>query len=135
MRRRIVRRLFPFVSLLPFLLLISCGSSDGGADSASGVRGQVLLGPTCPVVQEGSPCPDEPVEDVVVRVLGSDGETVAEATSGSDGRFELALPPGRYSLEAVVGPDGPGMFAKPVEVTVSAGTFVDVVVPVDSGIR
>jgi hypothetical protein len=130
-----MRRLLAFVSLVGFLLLTSCGPSDSRLDSAaSGVRGRVLLGPTCPVVQEGSPCPDEPVEDVVVRA-SSDGETVAEATSGSGGRFEIALPPGRYTLEAVIGPDGPGMFAKPVEVTVSAGTFVDVVVPVDTGIR
>jgi hypothetical protein len=135
MRRRSVRRLLPLVSLSLILLLFSCGSSDGRSDTAaSGVRGQVLLGPTCPVVQEGSPCPDEPVEDVVVRAQ-SDGETVAEATSGSDGRFELELPPGRYTLEAIVGPDGPGMFAKPIDVTVSAGAFVEVVVPVDSGIR
>lgn len=129
-----MRRL-PLVSLLVVLLLTAC-ASDGGdeAASSSGVRGQVLLGPTCPVVQEGSPCPDEPVGGVEVRAL-TDGETIAETTSGGDGRFELELPPGRYTLEAVVGPDGPGMFAKPVAVTVTAGAFVEVVVPVDSGIR
>lgn len=129
MRRR------SLVSLLVLLLLTAC-ASDGGdeAASSSGVRGQILLGPTCPVVQEGSPCPDEPVGGVEVRAL-TDGETIAETTSGEDGRFELELPPGRYTLEAVVGPDGPGMFAKPVAVTVTAGAFVEVVVPVDSGIR
>lgn len=129
-----MRRL-PLVSLLVLLLLTAC-ASDGGdeAASSSGVRGQILLGPTCPVVQEGSPCPDEPVGGVEVRAL-TDGETIAETTSGEDGRFELELPPGRYTLEAVVDPGGPGMFAKPVAVTVTAGAFVEVVVPVDSGIR
>ena len=129
-----MRRL-SLVSLLVLLLLTAC-ASDGGdeAASSSGVRGQVLLGPTCPVVQEGSPCPDEPVGGVEVRAL-TDGETIAETTSGEDGRFELELPPGRYTLEAVVDPGGPGMFAKPVAVTVTAGAFVEVVVPVDSGIR
>jgi hypothetical protein len=128
-----MRRL-PLVSLLVLLLLTACASDGGDEASSSGVRGQVLLGPTCPVVQEGSPCPDEPLGGVEVRAL-TDGETIAETTSGEDGRFELELPPGRYTLEAVVGPDGPGMFAKPVAVTVTAGAFVEVVVPVDSGIR
>jgi hypothetical protein len=126
-----MRRL-PLVSLLVLLLLTACASDE--AASSSGVRGQVLLGPTCPVVQEGSPCPDEPLGGVEVRALAN-GEAIAQTTSGEDGRFELELPPGRYMLEAVVGPDGPGMVAKPVAVTVTAGAFVEVVVPVDSGIR
>jgi hypothetical protein len=126
-----MRRL-PLVSLLVLLLLTACASDE--AASSSGVRGQVLLGPTCPVVQEGSPCPDEPLGGVEVRALAN-GEAIAQTTSGEDGRFELDLPPGRYTLEAVVGPDGPGMFSKPVAVTVTAGAFVEVVVPVDSGIR
>jgi hypothetical protein len=123
------------VPLLVLVLLTAC-ASDGGDDAASssGVRGQVLLGPTCPVVQEGSPCPDEALGGVEVRAL-ADGEAMAQTTSGEDGRFELELPPGRYTLEAVVDPDGPGLFAKPVAVTVTAGAFVEVVVPVDSGIR
>lgn len=124
----------PLVSLLFLLLLTACASDGGDEASSSGVRGQVLLGPTCPVVQEGSPCPDEPVGGVEVRAL-TDGEAIAQTTSGGDGRFELELPPGRYTLEAVVGPDGPGMFGKPVAVTVTAGAFIEVVVPVDSGIR
>jgi hypothetical protein len=131
-----VRRLPLLVPLLALLLLVSCASASRSDDdpSESGIRGRVLLGPTCPVVMEGSPCPDEPVADVEVRAL-RDGETVAQTTSGSEGRFELALPPGRYTLEAVVGSDGPGMFAKPVDVTVTSGAFVEVVVPVDTGIR
>jgi hypothetical protein len=129
-----MRRLPPLALLL--LLLISCatGSDAGDQTTGSGVRGRVLLGPTCPVEIEGSPCPDEPVAGVEVRAV-RDGDPVAEATSDAQGRFELLLDPGTYTLEAVIGPDGPGMFAKPVDVTVTSGAFVDVVVPVDSGIR
>jgi hypothetical protein len=129
-----MRRLPPLVLLL--LLLASCagGADPGDESSSSGVRGRVLLGPTCPVEMEGSPCPDEPIGGVEVRAI-RDGEPVARATSDAQGRFELVLDPGTYTLEAIVGPDGPGMFAKPVDVTVSSGAFVDIVVPVDSGIR
>jgi hypothetical protein len=87
------------------------------------------------VVTEASPCPDVPLPGVTIRVL-KDGEPLdATATSNGSGRFELRLPAGQYTLEAIVPADGPGMFAKPVDVTVRAGVFVDVVVPVDTGIR
>ena len=70
-----------------------------------------------------------------MRVL-RDGEPIdATATSDGSGRFELRLPPGDYTLEAIVPEGGPGMFAKPVNVTVPTDGYVDVVVPVDTGIR
>jgi hypothetical protein len=47
----------------------------------------------------------------------------------------VALHPGRYEVQAVVEEGGPGMSAKPVDVTVRSGEFADVKVPVDSGIR
>lgn len=116
--------------------MVACGSeapSPGAQEQ--GVRGVVLLGPSCPVETDASPCPDEPLPGVTVRVL-KDGEPLDEtATSDGSGRFELRLPPGAYTLEAIVPEGGPGMFAKPVDVTVPASGFVDVVVSVDTGIR
>lgn len=131
-----MKPLRPIALALLATVAVACGSETpgpGGGDQ--GVRGVVLLGPTCPVVTQDSPCPDEPLSGVTVRVL-EDGEPIeATTTSDASGRFELALPPGNYTLEAVLGPDDPGMFAKPVDVTVPSGAFVEVVVPVDSGIR
>lgn len=95
----------------------------------------MLLGPRCPVETDASPCPDEPLPGVTVRVL-KDGEPLeATATSDEAGRFDLRLPSGQYTLEAIVPEGGPGMSAKPVEVTVPESGFVDVVVRVDTGIR
>jgi hypothetical protein len=131
-----VKRLLPLILSILALVVVACGSETSAPDGGDqGVRGVVLLGPQCPVVTETSPCPDEPLPGVTVRVL-RDGEPLDEtATSDESGRFELQLPPGDYTLEAIVPEGGPGMFARPVDVTVPAGGFVDVVVPVDTGIR
>ncbi len=127
----------PFVVplLAVALSLAACGGDTSADDDDQGVRGIVLLGPICPVVTQASPCPDEPLPGVEIRVFGDGTELDASATSGSDGRFELRLPPGTYTLEAVVPEDGPGMSAQPVDVIVERGSFVEVTVPVDSGIR
>jgi hypothetical protein len=117
-----------------FLFLVACAGRASSPSGDSGVRGTVLLGPTCPVETMESPCPDRPLADVQIQVLqGSD--VVATVRSDGDGRFTVALEPGDYVLQAVVEQGGPGMSAKPVDVTVTSGAFVEVNVPVDSGIR
>ncbi len=86
----------------------------------------------CPVEQAGSPCPDEPVAGATITVL-REGRVVASATSGSGGRFQIALEPDRYTLE--VDPGSVGMFAKPVDVQVLPAVFAEVTLVVDTGIR
>ena len=112
------------------ILLIGCART--GTAAVSGIEGMVLLGPQCPVVTAGSPCPDKPVAAEVVATRLEDRE-VFNAQSGSDGRFRLALPPGEYEVQALV--TAGAMFAKPVNVTVPPGEFVHVDVPLDTGIR
>jgi carboxypeptidase family protein len=131
-----VKWLLPLILSFLAVVAVACGSEAATPRAEDqGVRGVVLLGPQCPVETAASPCPDVPLPGVTIRVL-HDGEPLdVTATSDESGRFELRLPPGQYTLEAIVPPEGPGMFAKPVDVTVPAGAFVDVVVPVDTGIR
>jgi hypothetical protein len=117
-------------SIVAILLLAGCARAGGAADS--GIEGRVLLGPKCPVITEESPCPDEPVAAEVIAMRLEDRETFS-VRSGSDGRFRLALPPGDYEVQALV--TAGAMFAKPVNVTVTAGEFVHVDVPLDTGIR
>ena len=126
-------RRMPAVSIL-IMFLVACAGRASSPSGASGVRGTVLLGPTCPVETVESPCPDRPLADVEVQVLQG-GDVVATVRSDGDGRFTVALEPGDYVLQAVVEQGGPGMSAKPVDVTVTSGAFVEVNVPVDSGIR
>ncbi len=60
------------------------------------------------------------------------GSVAATVRSGSDGRFQAALPPGDYVMEA----DMPqAMFCKPVDVTIGPGTYTDVTVKCDTGLR
>jgi hypothetical protein len=116
------------------LFLVACAGRGPSSSGDSGIRGTVLLGPTCPVETLESPCPDRPLADVEIRVLrGSD--VVATVRSDGEGRFAVALDPGRYEVQAVVEEGGPGMSAKPIDVVVTNGVFNDVNVPVDSGIR
>jgi Carboxypeptidase regulatory-like domain len=116
------------------LFLVACAGRGPSSSGDSGIRGIVLLGPTCPVETLESPCPDRPLADVEVRVLRG-GDVVATVRSDDEGRFAVALDPGRYEVQAVVEEAGPGMSAKTVDVPVMNGAFTDVDVPVDSGIR
>ena len=123
----------PVLSIL-LLFLVACAGRDASTTGDSGIRGTVLLGPTCPVETVENPCPDRPLADVEIHVLQG-GDVVATVRSDGDGRFEVALDPGQYLVQAVVEPGGPGMSAKPVDAPVRSGEFTDVNVPVDSGIR
>ena len=118
------------LGVIAMLLLMSCARAGGAADS--GIEGRVLLGPQCPVVTGGSPCPDKPVSAEVVA-MRLDDRKVFTVQSGSDGRFRLALGPGTYEVQALV--TAGAMFAKPVNVTVPPGEFVSVDVLLDTGIR
>jgi hypothetical protein len=112
----------------------ACDQGGGANDAASGVSGVVLAGPQCPVETVESPCPDRPLPDVSVRVIGSDGRTVAEGRTDGTGHFSLDVAPGTYTAQAVVEPAGPTS-AKPEQVTVSPAQFAEVTLTVDTGIR
>ena len=120
-----------WILLLAFVACTGCGDPSSGE---GGIRGTVLLGPTCPVETQESPCPDRPLANAEVQVVRG-GDVVTTIRSDDDGRFALALDPGHYVVQAVVEPGGPGMSAKPVEVTVTNGEFTEVNVLVDTGIR
>lgn len=114
--------------------LAACGGPDGNGPGA-GIRGLVLIGPQCPVVQEGVPCPDAPfAAEIVVRRAG-DGDIVTTVRSGADGRFEVALEPGRYRLEPVSPNGGAPPAAAAIEAEVAAGAYTPVTILYDSGIR
>jgi len=113
------------------LLLTGCGTQSPAGATDSGISGTVLLGPTCPVETVDEPCPDQPAAGVVVLVTARGGDPVVARTStDEDGRFRVAVAPGRYEITAEA-----GMFCKPMEVEVPEADFVSIVVACDTGIR
>lgn len=123
---------FPLVALV--LLPAACAKGNLAGATDSGIHGIVLLGPMCPVEQANSPCPDAPMQ-IEVRIIDEHGAEIAKAQSGADGRFTVMLDPGTYELVAVLPAGGGSRSAQPVTVTVSAHSFAEAKVLVDSGIR
>jgi hypothetical protein len=111
----------------------ACGENAAGARDP-GIRGTAHVGPQCPVVQYGSPCPDAPFDGEIL-VTTPDGDEVATVPTRADGSFEVALDPGTYVVGVVQANPGGPPFAKPVTAVVKAGSFIEVDVAVDSGIR
>jgi hypothetical protein len=120
------------IALVLVVILAACGDGAGDGDGASGVRGRALAGPQCPVEMAESPCPDLPWDGTVVATAAVSGETFTASTD-ADGRFELPLSPGTYVVtidEASTPPT-----AEPQTVTVEEGSFTEIEVFVDTGIR
>ncbi|MEX2548197.1 MAG: hypothetical protein WD830_10475 [Chloroflexota bacterium] len=103
----------------------------------SGIRGVVLLGPTCPV--GGEPGGNEPVPCVTpyaanLVILDSESAVVARVSSGADGAFQVNLPAGEYVVTPATGADTYPI-AQPVSVVVSTGQYAEVEINYDTGIR
>jgi hypothetical protein len=117
--------------------LTACGPTDTGQTQApaSGIRGTVLLGPTCPgpADPEATTEPCTTPYSAAVAVLDRDGKVVARVTSGADGSFKVDLPPGMYTLAPQNTDPYPN--APSQSVTVVAGQYVSVQINYDSGVR
>jgi Carboxypeptidase regulatory-like domain len=109
----------------------ACGAG-GEAAATSGIRGQALVGPMCPVETQNSPCPDVPYHGTVVATDTDSGKRYT-TESNEKGAFRLSVPPGTYEVSIVS--ESPPPFAKPQTVTVPADAFVQVTLSLDSGIR
>lgn len=122
------------------MLLLSAGCGEQGTSAAgpdSGVTGVVHLGPQCPVETVDQPCDDMPAAGVTVTVSKqlpgeayAAGETVARGTTDAQGGFRIAVAPGEYVVTADA-----GMSCELMDARVTEGSYVEVDVPCDTGIR
>ena len=125
------------ITLCLFVLLVAaCGAqiNDPVAPSVSGVKGQTILGPMCPVVRVGQDCPDQ-AYPASLTVRTPEGQEVTRLQSDAAGKFQINLPPGDYILhpENLNGSRMPT--AADVPFTVLPDQFTNVIVTFDSGIR
>jgi hypothetical protein len=120
------------------LVLAGCSAPGGPSPDAGALRGNVLAGPTCPVVTDPPDpgCADRAVAGAILVVVDAAGNEVARATSRADGSFSTALSPGAYRL---VAQPVEGLMGTPAEIafSIEAGEPQTAVVDVayDTGIR
>ena len=111
-------------------LVLGCGSAGGGTASG-GLKGRVMRGPTMPVCRVGVPC-DAPAAGYVL-VFSRSGTVVARTRTGTDGRYTIALRPGRYAVRT--NRTGFERAVRPAAITVPTGRFARVTFRIDTGIR
>jgi hypothetical protein len=105
--------------------------------NATGVRGRVTAGPTCPVVTDPPDpnCAERPVSGAVLVFSDAKGAEVARVTSQKDGSYAVELAPGAYHLTAQPMQGLMGTPA-PIDVEVEAGQpMAEIAVSYDTGIR
>jgi hypothetical protein len=114
----------------------ACPTGGGFAEYHSGIKGTVLLGPTCPVMRNppDPQCADKPYETSVYVYRAADPAHVfAVMQSSAEGQFQFSLPPGDYTLSA----GGGSMLPRCSQVSATVGptgyTVQDV--SCDTGIR
>jgi len=131
-RNRMKTRLV--LCLLFFLFVSACGPNvnDPSGPIVSGVKGQALIGPMCPVVQTDAPCPDQPHQTTLI-VLTLDGREATRFRTDAEGKFAADLPAGDYVLHPENANGLP--FAADVPFTVIENQFTTVIITFDSGIR
>lgn len=105
--------------------------------AATGVRGTVSAGPTCPVVTDppDPACADRPVGGAVLVIADQAGIEVARVESNVDGTFGVDLAAGAYRLTAQPVEGLMGTPA-PIDFDVEAGqATLELQVSYDTGIR
>ena len=124
----------PALVVIAVLFIVSACASTIEAPPNTGIEGQALLGPMCPVMREDQPCPDVGYQSTIT-VLTETGRTVTQFQTDEEGLFRIALPPGSYILHPESPQDKPLPYAGEIPFTVSEGAYTQLTVSFDSGIR
>lgn len=103
----------------------------------SGAQGQILLGPTCPVMREppDPQCADKPYKTTVQVIAKNSSLSSPFATveANKEGRYKVMLPPGEYNIQAVGKNPFPSCGWK--DINIAPGTIIEVDLLCDTGIR
>lgn len=116
--------------LVAAILLAGCAAADV---AGQGVMGSVLLGPHCPVVQEGEECPDTPFQTELVVTSTGGMDEIKEFSSDANGMFTVLLPVGEYAIRSPQGATLPSCTSDIF--VVAASHLTKITVYCDTGIR
>jgi hypothetical protein len=111
-------------------ILAGCAAADV---QGQGVSGSVLLGPHCPVVQEGEECPDTPFQTELVVTSTGGMDEIKEFSSDAGGMFAVLLPVGQYAIRSPQGATLP--YCTSDIFAVAANQMTEIIVVCDTGIR
>jgi hypothetical protein len=113
------------------LILATC-SIYSPTPRGSGIGGQVLIGPMCPVVQQGQECPDQTYQ-ATLTVKSPSGVQIVQFQTDAQGLFQVPLVPGEYILH----PESPNgiTFAGDQSFVVETGKYTQLTVHYDSDVR
>ncbi len=105
--------------------------------TANGILGTTLLGPTCPVVRNPplGQCADKPYQGNFEIMRAGANAVVARFTSQEDGLFAITLPPGQYDIRNISSQRMLPRCASNGTVDVVAGSYATTTVLCDTGIR
>lgn len=91
------------------------------------LTGSLSQGPTMPVCDQATPC-YQPVANQLVHVITSGGWPAGSTTTDSQGRYNIRLKPGRYSLQVT----GRNLTNNQIELTLE-NNRLDIII--DTGLR
>lgn len=118
------------LTVIVLFLATACANQDV---PGQGIRGIVLLGPHCPVVQEGEECPDTPFQTELIVTNLEGTRVIKEFSSDANGQFEVLLPVGDYLVRSPIDVQLPYCDSGPLRV--AAGAMTEATVLCDTGIR
>lgn len=103
--------------------------------ASSGIRGTILLGPTCPVMRDppDPQCADKPFATTILVYRTGSNTVMATGKSTANGTFEISLPSGTYTLAVRGGTVLPR--CSPVDAVVGQSGYVTANISCDTGIR
>lgn len=102
----------------------------------SGITGNVLLGPHCPVERDPPDpgCADTRYATALVVTTADGARVITTFTSNSDGAFTVKVPPGTYAIRSAAAANILP-YCSSGEVVVVRGAYTQISVSCDTGIR
>ncbi len=105
--------------------------------SESGIRGTVLLGPTCPVMRNppDPQCADKVYKTNLVLTTADQSHVITEFSSDADGKFNVKIQPGEYAIQSTAVANILPRCRSSGTVRVSVNSYTETTVYCDTGIR